>query len=214
LNNVVLNSDGSVGGELGDTLAAKLPYSYGTATPSTTTDGFLWYDENDTPPTPKFWDGSAFQALTSGKILQVVRATDGTTRSTTSQTFVDVSGMSVTITPQKSDSAIIVLGFGLFLTSWTEGVTFDGRAWLQLTDSSNNSLSGAQGHLLGILNVEGRASNSLNFYTAIPLIGYSTPATTSAVTYKMRMRAQGSSTTVSVRNADSTGQMYAIEVSA
>jgi len=62
--------------DLNDTFAAKLPYSYGTATPSTTTDGFLWYDENDTPPTPKFWDGSAFQNVAeAGGLVQVATAT-------------------------------------------------------------------------------------------------------------------------------------------
>ncbi|HEY7821527.1 MAG TPA: hypothetical protein VIG24_01775, partial [Acidimicrobiia bacterium] len=89
--------------DLNDTFAEKLPYSYGTATPTTTDSGFLWYDSNSTPAAPKFWDGSTFQALTSGKILQVVRATDGTNRTTTSTSFVDAS-ISVTITPQKNDS--------------------------------------------------------------------------------------------------------------
>ena len=42
VDQIVLNTDGSIGGELGDTLAAKLPYSYGTATPTATDDGFLW----------------------------------------------------------------------------------------------------------------------------------------------------------------------------
>lgn len=47
--------------DLNDTFASKLPYSYGTATPSTTDSGFLWYDSNSTPAAPKFWDGAAFQ---------------------------------------------------------------------------------------------------------------------------------------------------------
>lgn len=46
--------------DLNDTFASKLPYSYGTATPSTTDSGFLWYDSNTTPPTTKYWNGSAF----------------------------------------------------------------------------------------------------------------------------------------------------------
>ncbi len=46
------------------------------------------------------YDGAAWQAIAGGKILQVVRATDSTSRSTTSTSFVDVTGMTVTITPQ------------------------------------------------------------------------------------------------------------------
>jgi hypothetical protein len=58
--------------DLNDTFASKLPYSYGTATPSTTTDGFLWYDENTTPPTPKYWDGSSFAVLALTPGLQFI----------------------------------------------------------------------------------------------------------------------------------------------
>jgi hypothetical protein len=49
--------------DLNDTFASKVPYAYGTATPSTTVDGFVWYDENETPPALKFWDGAAFQLV-------------------------------------------------------------------------------------------------------------------------------------------------------
>ncbi|HEY7822959.1 MAG TPA: hypothetical protein VIG24_09010, partial [Acidimicrobiia bacterium] len=56
----------SLAQEVSDQLASKLPYSYGTATPSTTESGFLWYDSNSTPAEVKFWDGAAFQGLTSG----------------------------------------------------------------------------------------------------------------------------------------------------
>jgi hypothetical protein len=173
VDNIVLNSDGSVGGELGSTLASKLPYSFGTATPSTTDSGFLWYDSNSTPAAPKFWDGAAFQALTSGKILQIVRATDGTNRSTTSTSYVDVSGLSVTITPTKSDSAVLlVLAVQLNSSASTDG------SRVQITDSSNNAINGA--------NEIGLDKNAaFGFQTGI---AYATPATTSAVTYKARMR--------------------------
>jgi len=190
---------------LNNKLAAKLPYSYGTATPTATDDGFLWYDENDTPPTPKFWDGAAFQALTSGKILQIVRATDSTARSTTSTSYVDVTGMSVTITPQKSNSAIIVAA--LVLTSVihpSSSVTLDG--YWSITDSSNNSLSGAE-------EVRIFAESNRVLDTFINTWGYSTPATTSATTYKLRFRA-GSGLTARCRNNTATGQMFAIEVGA
>jgi len=62
----------SLAQEVSDQLASKLPYSYGTATPSTSVDGFLWYDENDTPPTPKFWDGSAFQNVAPAGGLELI----------------------------------------------------------------------------------------------------------------------------------------------
>ena len=186
--------------EVSDQLASKLPYSYGTATPTTSDEGFLWYDENDTPPTPKFWDGAAFQALTSGKILQVVRATDSTNRTTTSGTFVDAS-LSVTISPQKSDSAVLLLWSfqGLILTA--SGAV----AAYQITDNSNNALTGSEGTELG---------GGTNLKTQMTLMGYSTPATTSATTYKARFRLASGSGTTYAENQKSTGQLYALEIAA
>lgn len=198
-NNIVLNSDGSVGGDLATTLASKLPYSYGTATPSTSDDGFLWYDSNSTPPDVKFWDGAAFQALTSGKILQVVRATDGTTRSTTSTSFVDAS-ISVTITPTKSTSAILLVWAAYLAHQVTANF-----ARMQITDSSNNAISGAEGTEVG--------GSAVTVNVFVTQIGYATPATTSAVTYKGRF-CVSSTGTAYLSNSTNTGQLFAIEVGA
>jgi hypothetical protein len=196
--------------DLNDTFAEKVPFAYGTATPTTTVEGFVWYDENDTPPTPKFWDGAAFQALTSGKILQIVRATDSTLRSTTSTSFTDVTGMSVTISPTKTTSAVIVVA-----TGWSQATNSSQNGaygYFQLTDNSNNELSGAESILHGGFNVS-RPSGAQQFYNSFAFFGYSTPATTSATTYKMRFKVD-TNNTIRVENATATGQMYALEISA
>jgi len=185
--------------ELSTALASKLPYSYGTATPTTSDDGFLWYDSNSSPAEVKFWDGAAFQTLTSGKILQIVRATDATARSTTSTSFVDAS-ISVTITPTKSTSALILI--------WNfHGDSEGNNRNLQstITDSSDNSVSGAE--------TNGLFGASSRIVAGQSLIGYVTPATTSAVTYKGRFR-EPNGGFVEIRNDLMTGQIYAIEVSA
>jgi len=135
--------------------------------------------------------------LLRGKILQVVRATDATQRSTTSATFVDVTGMTVTITPQKSTSAIL-----LFATFTAQAGT-TGTARFQITDNSNTAISGAQDTYMGL-------TSTIN--TGLVLWGYATPATTSATTYKTRFASSGG--TVVLYNQLQTGQMYAIEVSA
>jgi hypothetical protein len=44
-------------------------------------------------------------------------------------------------------------------------------------------------------------------------VAYATPATTSATTYKGRFRSE-SGGSAALRNADNTGQLYALEVSA
>ena len=196
--------------DLNDTFASKLPYSYGTATPSTTDSGFLWYDSNSTPAAPKFWDGAAFQALTSGKILQIVRATDSTQRSTTSTSYVDVTGMSVTITPQKSDSAVLLVATVKGVVERTSGLSQFGR--VRITDNSGNAVSGAQFSEFGD-SFSGYSATSY-FASTLTLFGYSTPATTSATTYKLQFSVNGAGVTIFIENNNQTGQLYAIEVSA
>jgi hypothetical protein len=141
--------------------------------------------------------------LAGGKILQIVRATDSTNRSTTSTSFVDVTGMSVTITPQKNDSAIIVLGSFRCIHDPDIGAT---RGVYQITDASNNPVSGAEA--MGI------SVQAIAHEQNVTLIGYSTPATTGPVSYKLRFNVRSSGITATITNASNTGQMYAIEVSA
>jgi hypothetical protein len=143
--------------------------------------------------------------VAGGKILQIVRATDTTQRSTTSTSYVDVTGMSVTITPQKSDSAIIIAAvYRMFVTSGS-AATIVGD--VQITDASNNPISGAE---------DGRLAGGTILSLSVPLHlwGYSTPATTSATTYKLRFKSNAAFVTANFANNTQTGQMYAIEVSA
>jgi hypothetical protein len=151
-------------------------------------------------------DGTAALWGSAGKIRQVVRSTDTTARSTTSDSFVDAS-ISVTVTPQKSDSAILLI-WSVRVAS-TLGSPNGTGARLQITDNSNNAISGAQ---------EARISAAGNGWTTasiahhLTIIGYATPATTSATTFKGRFRREGG--TATLNNNDITGQLYAIEVSA
>ena len=138
--------------------------------------------------------------IAGGKILQIVRATDATDRETTSTSFVDAS-ISVTITPQKSDSAILLVS-----TVVTQVAISANYADFQITDSSNNAISGAQ--LAGFRAAANAQRVPLSF------IAYATPATTSATTYKLRFRSNTGTAIAIYNNTQSTGQMYAIEVSA
>ena len=146
-------------------------------------------------------------ALAGGKILQIVRDTDTTQRSTTSTTFVDVTGLSVTITPQKSDSAVLlIVQVNAIITRASNN---PGYAFFQITDNSNNAISGAER-----LDFGGQLTGTINFRNALTMIARATPATTSAVTYKTRFRTDSSDVTLVVDNAINTAEMYAIEVSA
>jgi hypothetical protein len=148
--------------------------------------------------------------LAGGKILQIVRATDTTDRTTTSASVTDVTGMSVTITPQKSTSAILIIATGFAQSSWSTGDV--GVGLLRITDSSNNGVSGAQICGFGTVNITGTGSRQNQ--SMFTLIGYATPATTSPVTYKLRFSSESTNNSFTIRNSTATGQMYAIEVSA
>jgi hypothetical protein len=145
-------------------------------------------------------------------VLQVVRATDTTARTTNSTSFVDVTGMSVTITPQKNTSAILILA--VFSASINTPIN---DSFMQMetriTDSSNNPISGAQ---KAFFLMQALMPSGASLFLTVPhtLIAYATPATTSATTYKLQFRMQAAADTGTLNNADNTGQMYAIEVSA
>ena len=142
--------------------------------------------------------------LAGGKILQIVRATDTTQRTTTSTSFVDVTGMSVTITPQKATSNLIIVGIGYALASNAGG---DSRVRFQITDSSNTALSGAQTMGIGLSSgYTGLVNGNLNLW------GYVAAVNTTARTYKLRFNVPGG--TGYLNGNDNTSQMYAIEVSA
>ena len=146
-----------------------------------------------------------------GKVLQVVRATDVTTRSTTSTSFVDITGLSVTITPQKSTSTILIIGTISGTALFNSGTQCYG--FLQITDSANNAQSGAESVEFGLDNMTGGAGNK-SFGAYQTLIAQSSPATLSPVSCKLRFRSVAATITMYASNASSTGQIYAIEVSA
>ena len=131
--------------------------------------------------------------LAGGKVLQIVRATDVTDRTTTSGTYVDAS-LSVTITPQRNTSSI------LLIATFLAGASGDYMS-VAITDSSNNLRSGAQRSDIRVI------------AGGLVVIGYVSPATLVAQTYKCRFLI-GSSGTASLFNSLQTGQLYAIEVSA
>jgi len=141
--------------------------------------------------------------LDGGKVLQVVRATDSTLRSTTSTSFVDITGMTVTITPEISTSAVMLIAVVQARRAATNGFIY-----LQISDSSNGAISGAEGAAMG-----STATGAANQNALQTLIGYATPGTTSATTYKLRFKGL-SGETVEVVNDAVTGQLFAIEVAA
>ena len=133
-----------------------------------------------------------------GKILQVVRATDGTNRATSSTSFADAS-ISVSITPTATTSSV------LLAWAFTATGAADTVFRVQITDASNNPISGAESSSF-------RASTGGILDLSTTQLAYATPATTSSVTYKGRFLTDAG--VVTLLNTTQTGQLFAIEVAA
>jgi len=155
------------------------------------------------------WVNQALESaqLPAGSVLQVVRATDTTDRSTSSSSFVD-TGMSVTITPISASSTIYVVANVRCNVEDNSG-SF-GTMDLQITDSSNVALSGAE-----FISESITANNStiVRKNSVSNLIGFVTAGSTSAQTFKLRFK-EFSTTSVTLQNSTNTGQLIAYEVAA
>jgi len=156
-------------------------------------------------------NGVVLPTTSFGKVLQVVRASDVTRRTTTSTSFVDVTGMSVTITPERSTSAILVIATSNISSSHSS-TSSTRTSRLAITDSSNVVVGGVDQPTFGQISNAGSGVQSIE--SDFALFAYVLPATLSAVTYKLRFKSDDAGTTTQIKNDLYTGQMYAIEVSA
>jgi hypothetical protein len=127
-----------------------------------------------------------------GKILQVVQGLHTTQFTTTSGTYVDVTGFNATITPTSASSKILVMVTALSghnAAAQAVGIRL-------LRDSTEITLlSSSGGYLAGatFLNEIGFGTNYLD-----------SPATTSAVTYKIQMLSSVAGNTVYMSSGSTT----------
>jgi hypothetical protein len=140
-------------------------------------------------------------AIATGKVLQVVSATDSTMRTTTSTSFVTASStLTVDITPSATSSKIYVL------VNTTIGCTSSAvNTWGTIFRDSTD-LGAASNKGLGI-----HYTNNGNRVNQ-PYIIVDSPSSTSAITYSFRVRA--TSGTVQFNYEDTKGSIVAMEIGA
>tara|TARA_R110002153_G_scaffold89755_6_gene219586 strand:- start:89 stop:1048 length:960 start_codon:yes stop_codon:yes gene_type:complete len=110
-----------------------------------------------------------------GKVLQVVSTNNGTVFSTSSSSYVDVSGQSVTITPSATSSKVLVT---LDYTTDTFG---DNTVYsVQLVRGSTAIGNAAHGNQMIHMNANEYDTGGFTFLDS--------PSTTSATTYKLQVR--------------------------
>ena len=128
----------------------------------------------------------AFPNTSTGKILQVIQAYKQDTTSTTSSSFTDISGMTVSITPSSASNKVLVTamfsatGADVLYVALTTG---DGTPIIQASGSGYNEKPAVAIYAGGNSSGESWYGNQMN--TVVKL---DSPNTTSAVTYKLRWR--------------------------
>ena len=145
------------------------------------------------------YDGSGVPvdvALSAGKVLQVVSTTKTDTFSTTSDSFVDVTGLTVSITPAATSSKVLVIAS----VGWTNvggtGHHFYGRLMrdstvLHVGASPSSRVAASFGG--NTVNTGSTETSSINFLDS--------PSSTSALAYHIEARSQTSGQGVMVNRS-------------
>tara|TARA_R100000963_G_scaffold34781_1_gene29606 strand:+ start:399 stop:2111 length:1713 start_codon:yes stop_codon:yes gene_type:complete len=145
--------------------------------------------------------GSTWQseALSGGKILQVVQATKTDTFTTTSTSFTDVTDVTVAITPAATSSKILVLLTGFVGNSSTGNA----NAFLSLVRGSTEIFIGdaASSRVRASTTIgPSRSANGIAYGVSIAYVD--SPSSTSETTYKAQARIGGEGTMVVGRSGD------------
>ena len=173
-----------------------------TAIPSPT-EGMVTYLK-DTDNLEKF-DGTNFVDAAPGKILQVVSTAKTDTFSTSSTSFTDVTGLDVTITPSSTASKIMIVAqIAYSLASglgWGHFKLVGGNTASYVGDSAGARISGVFGGFI--------SANVQDSLIAGGIVYLDSPASSSAITYKLQVRqASAGSVFINRSLSDSDNEFY------
>jgi hypothetical protein len=127
--------------------------------------------------------GSGSTWAPAGTVVQVVSAIKTDTSSTSSQTYADITGLSVSITPTSSSSKILVL-------LNVDGSNDNGGLAIKLVRNSTDIAIGtaASGNQLNVTLTNYYNNTDANSHRSSGITFLDSPATTSATTYKAQFR--------------------------
>ena len=147
----------------------------------------------------------------AGNILQVVSTTKTDTASTSSDSFANISGMSVTITPSSSSSKILLIGY--VCISVTD---FQKRCYLKITGGNAANYIGDSATGVEAANVAVLRVNTNYGQLNTPLQYLDSPSTTSSTTYQVQWATESSRETYINRpyTQDSVGANVASTITA
>jgi hypothetical protein len=149
----------------------------------------------------KIWNGTAWRIMgastpTNGTVLQVVSATKTDTFSMTSTvTYTDVTGLSVSITPKSTSSKILV---SFSITNGNAGANHN--MFNLVRDSTNLAQPTADTYSSTV----GTSFTASSDYKVASLSHLDSPSTTSSVTYKIQAKTSGGTLYVNRRGDTAT----------
>ena len=129
----------------------------------------------------------------AGSVLQVVSVTKTDSFSSSSGSFVDVTGLSVAITPSSTSSKILVMA------TVAVGNAIN-NAQINLVRNGTNISQSTGGTANDTVAMDFPSSYKLITY---PIMYLDSPATTSAVTYKIQFNPNSATAYINVRGTDS-----------
>ncbi len=128
--------------------------------------------------------------MPTGSVLQVVSTTKLDAFQTASTSPIDVTGLSVSITPTSASSKILVLS-----QIWGTGTADTGFYVNLVRDSTNLSISTAGSSINTTISSYFGDGNQ---WSSIPIMFLDSPATTSSRTYKIQIFSSSGSTSVAI----------------
>jgi hypothetical protein len=133
--------------------------------------------------------------LPAGSVLQVVQVTKTDSFSTTSNSFVDITGLSVSITPTSATSKILVLS-----TISASGNNATCGYYLKLVRGSTDIFIGdASGSRVRVTGSNINSDN--NFFNTNGFTFLDSPATTSSTTYKFQFATSFGNYTIGINRS-------------
>ena len=137
-----------------------------------------------------------------GGIIQVVQAVTGDAQSIGTQTYTTANNLSPTITPKFNTSKILINVSLMVGINANTNTVVSGRIFRGSTDLSINSSSDNHGMFVRYVGGNNETMETINY------MHLDSPATTSAITYSIKLRGDNTSAFYVNRYANTSGYKY------
>lgn len=158
-----------------------------------------------------FWrgDGTWASPSVAGSVLKVLSTTLDTTFSTSSTSFVDLTGLSVSITPTSNTNKIMVIvTISYCMSASTNAAMFKLRR-----GSTDIGIGAASGSRTRATQWIGGVSLGVDATLSLSMSYLDSPATTSATTYGVQLLTNAGTAYINRSNADTNSSAFARSVS-